>query len=267
MGQLDGKVAIVTGGGSGIGRATVLALASAGAKVLVTDVDDAGGQATAASVTAAGGTARFLHQDVTDEGRWPEIIEAALGEWGGLHVMVANAGIGIMAPLLEMSLADWRRQTAVNIDGVFLSVKHAIPAMNKSGGGSIILISSVAGINGAAGLAGYSATKGAVRLFSKSMALECAREGYRIRVNSVHPGIIETDIWNKIPHGGLPGNANSIDPKVLAMAAVPMGQPGQASDVADGIVFLASDSSRHMTGSELVIDGGMTAGRVTQRPG
>lgn len=265
MGQLDGKVAIVTGGGSGIGRAVVKALAAEGAKVLATDIDPDGGQATVDAVNADGGEARFLPQDVTDEGRWPEIIDAAVSAWGGLHIMVANAGIGIMTPLLDMSLEDWRRQTGVNIDGVFLSVKHSVRAMHESGGGSIIMLSSVAGLHGAPGLAGYSATKGAVRLFSKSVALECARDGWNVRCNSVHPGIIDTVIWDKLMHGGSATGANTIDPNVLARMSVPMNRTGQAGDIANGIVFLASDASSYMTGSELVIDGGMTAGRIRRQ--
>ena len=153
---------------------------------------------------------------------------------------------------------------AINVDGVFLSVKYCIPAMRKAGnGGSIVMLSSVAGLRGSAGLAGYSATKGAVRLFAKSMALECAQAGDGIRVNSVHPGIIATPIWNKIP-----GRSNSpLDPNQIAANSVPIGKPGQAEEIANGILFLASDQSSHMTGSELVIDGGLTAGRITRLGG
>ena len=165
-----------------------------------------------------------------------------------------------MASVLDTTLADWRRQTAVNLDGVFLSVKNAIPAMHRAGGGSIVLMSSVAGLRGSAGLACYSATKGAVRLFAKSVALECAAARDRIRVNSVHPGIIETPIWEKLP-AALPAGRNApLDARALAAQGVPLGVPGQASDVAEGVLFLASDASRYMTGSELVIDGGRTAG-------
>jgi NAD(P)-dependent dehydrogenase (short-subunit alcohol dehydrogenase family) len=260
MGQVQGKVAIVTGGASGIGAACAATLAREGARVLLTDLDDARGEALADRIRAEGGEAHYRHQDVTDEARWPEVIAEAERRFGRLDIMVANAGIGIIVQTEEMSLADWRRQMAVNVDGVFLAVKHAIPAMRRAGGGSIILMSSVAGLRGSAGLAGYSATKGAVRLFAKSVALECARD--RIRVNSVHPGIIETPIWEKLP-AGLSGGRNApIDAQALAAAGVPMGQPGQAQDIADGVLFLASDASRHMTGAELVIDGGMTAGRA-----
>ena len=267
MGQLEGKVAIVTGGASGIGAACAETLAREDAQVVLTDLDIARGEALAARLREAGGEALFLHQDVTDESRWAEVIAVTEARYGRLDIMVANAGIGIMGLTVDMTLADWRRQMAVNVDGVFLSVRHAIPAMRRSarragGGGSIILMSSVAGLRGSAGLAGYSATKGAVRLFAKSVAMECAGARDGIRVNSVHPGIIETPIWEKLPAGAGEGRNAPIDARALAAASVPLGEPGQARDIADGVLFLASDASRHMTGAELVIDGGMTAGRA-----
>src|SRR6201981_1761054 len=174
MGQVDGKIAIVTGGASGIGAACAATLAREGAKVVVTDLDDTGGQAVVDKIGSTGGEAIFLHQDVSIEENWPGVIEATERQFGRLDVMVANAGIGILCRAIEMSLADWRRQTAVNLDGVFLSVKYAVPAMRRAGGGSIILMSSVAGLRGSAGLAGYCATKGGVRLFAKAVAMECA---------------------------------------------------------------------------------------------
>ncbi|MGE0225321.1 MAG: glucose 1-dehydrogenase [Acetobacteraceae bacterium] len=259
MGQLDGKVGIITGAASGIGAATARVLAREGAKLVLTDLDDAAGRALAEEI---GGV--YVHHDVTDEAAWPDVVAAAETRWKRLDILVANAGIGIMGPAIEMSLADWRRQMAINVDGVFLSVKYCIPAMRRAGnGGSIIMLSSVAGLRGSAGLAGYSASKGAVRLFAKSMALECAQAQDGIRVNSVHPGIIATAIWGKLPRG-----ANTpLDPYRIAAAQVPIGQAGEGEDIANGILFLASDASRHMTGSELVIDGGMTAGRVTRLGG
>ncbi len=260
MGQGQGKVALVTGAAMGIGAACAAALAREGARVVLTDLDGARGEAGAAAIRAAGGEAIFLHQDVAEEARWPEVIGEAERAFGRLDVLVANAGIAIIAPVWEMTLADWRRQTAVNLDGVFLAAKHAIPAMRRAGGGSIVMLSSIAGLRGSAGLAGYSATKGAVRLFAKSVAMEVAREG--IRVNSVHPGIIETAIWEKMPAAAENRRRNApIDPQGL-VATIPVGELGQPGDIAAGVVFLASDASRHMTGSELVIDGGLTAGRA-----
>jgi NAD(P)-dependent dehydrogenase (short-subunit alcohol dehydrogenase family) len=258
MGQVDGKVGIVTGAASGIGAACARVLAREGAKLVLTDLDQAGGERIAAEI---GGV--FVRHDVTDEDAWPSVVATAEQRFGGLHILVANAGIGIMGPAIEMSLADWRRQMAVNVDGVFLTVKYGIPAMRRSGGGSIIMMSSVAGLRGSAGLAGYSATKGAVRLFAKSIALECAQARDKIRVNSVHPGIIDTPIWGKLP----PGANAPLDPKAIAANTVPIGEVGTAEDIANGVLFLASDASRHVTGSELVIDGGITAGRVTRLQG
>jgi NAD(P)-dependent dehydrogenase (short-subunit alcohol dehydrogenase family) len=197
MGQVEEKVAIVTGGASGIGAASAATLAREGAKVVVTDLDDAGGKGMVDNIRSAGGGSIFLHQDVSIEESWPGVIEAAERQFGRLDVMVANAGVGILCRTIEMSLADWRRQTAVNLDGVFLSVKYAVPAMRRAGGGSIIIMSSVAGLRGSAGLAGYCATKGGVRLFAKAVAMECAAAGDNIRVNTVHPGVVDTPIWDE----------------------------------------------------------------------
>ena len=265
MGQVQGKVAYVTGGASGIGAACARTLAREGAKVVVTDLDDVSGQALVAEIIAAGGSALYLHQDVTDEASWAEAIATAENTFGGLHILVANAGIAIMGTAIEMSLAEFRRQNAVNVDGVFLTVKYGIPAMRRSGGGSIIMMSSVAGLRGSAGLAGYSASKGAVRLFAKSIALECALAEDNIRVNSVHPGIIVTPIWQKMGASpdGAGGRANAaLDPDAIARGSVPLGKPAEPQEIANGVLFLASDASGHMTGSELVIDGGLTAGRL-----
>jgi NAD(P)-dependent dehydrogenase (short-subunit alcohol dehydrogenase family) len=258
VGQVESKVAIVTGGASGIGAACAATLAREGAKVVITDLDDAGGRAVAERIVGSRGEAVFLHQDVSLEETWPGVIDAALQRFGRLDVMVANAGIGILCPAIEMSLADWRRQTAVNLDGVFLSVKYAVPAMRRGGGGSIVIMSSVAGLRGSAGLAAYCATKGGVRLFAKAVAIECATAGDGIRINTVHPGVIDTPIWTKLPAAS--GQNRAIDPNEVAMAGVPLGRAGQASDIANGVLFLASDASSYMTGAELVIDGGMTGG-------
>src|SRR5207237_9051805 len=169
-----------------------------GAKVIVTDLDDPGGEALADRILGDGGEAVYLHQDVSLEESWPGVIDATERRFGRLDVMVANAGIGIMCKAVEMSLADWRRQTAVNLDGVFLSVKYAVPAMRRAGGGSIIITSSVAGLRGSAGLAGYCATKGGVRLCAKAVAMECAAGGHGIRVKPDHPGDVDRPIWTKV---------------------------------------------------------------------
>src|SRR5438477_9225089 len=240
MGQVDGKVAIVTGGASGIGAACAATLAREGAKLIITDLVDPGGQALMEKIGGAGGEAIYLHNDFTLEEGWPGVIEATERRFGRLDVMVANAGIGILCKAVEMSLSDWRRQTAVNLDGVFLSVKYAVPAMRRAGGGSIIIMSSVAGLRGSAGLAGYCATKGGVRLFAKAIAMECASAGDGIRVNSVHPGIIDTPIWGKIPTEASGSGSNApIDPEERAKLATPLGRAGQAEEIASGVLFLA----------------------------
>lgn len=261
MGRVDGKVAIVTGGASGIGRGCALRLAEEGAQVAVTDIQDEAGAALVAEIEGAGQKAVYLHHDVVQESEWVDIIHRVADHFGRLDILVNNAGIGLLGPVTEFSLEDWRRQNAVNLDGVFLGTKHAIPVMRESGGGSIINMSSVAGLQGAPHFSGYCASKGGVRLFTKAVALECASD--KIRVNSVHPGVIDTPIWNTVPTGELAmeaGQAATPDPKTIAAHLVPGGEVGYPRDIADGVVFLASDESRYMTGSELVIDAGITAG-------
>ena len=258
MGRVSGKIALVTGGASGIGRGCSSVLAREGATVVVTDVQEALGRDCVAMIEAAGGTAIFLPHDVTSEDVWIDVIAQVKDRFGRLDILVNNAGIGLAGPVTEMSLTDWRRQQAINVEGVFLGCKHALPLMRASGGGSIINISSVAGLTAAPNLAAYSATKGAVRLFSKSVAMECAALKDGVRVNSVHPGIIETPIWDTIS-GGLPGGANRIDLDAVTQVATPLGFKGLPEDIALGVLYLASDDSRYVTGSELVIDGGMVA--------
>ncbi len=269
MGQVEGKIAIVTGGASGIGAACVETLAREGARVVISDIDDQRGAALAAQITASGQEAIYLSHDVTDEARWQEVVGEIERRYGRLDIMVANAGIGIMTTsIVEMSLADWRRQTAVNLDGVFLSVKYCIPLMRRPsdgspGGGSIIMTSSIAGLRGSATLAGYCATKGGVRLFAKAIAMECASRGDGIRVNSVHPGIIDTPIWDKIrPAAG--GRNAPIDIEEYGRLGAPLGRVGKPQDIANGVLFLASDAANYITGAELVIDGGITGGQITR---
>ena len=263
MGQVTGKIALVTGGGSGIGAACAETMAREGARVAVTDLDGAAAQDVANKISAMGGTAVALQQDVTDEARWHAVVGDIEKAFGPLTTLVANAGIAVGAPIFEMTLSDWRRQMAVNVDSVFLSVKYCGPSMVRAGGGSIIMMSSVAGLRGAPGLAAYSASKGAVRLFAKSVATECAMANLNIRVNSVHPGIIDTAIWGKMD--ATRRNA-PIDIQAMSAASVPLARVGLAQDIANGVLFLASDASSYMTGSELIIDGGMTGGAVRRLP-
>ena len=256
-GRVEGKIALVTGGASGIGRGCAERLAQEGARVVLTDIDETLGNQVCDAIVAAGGSASFARHDVVDEEAWHAVVADVVAQHGGLDVLVNNAGIGVGGSIVDFSLADWQRQQAINLDGVFLGVRTAIPAMRDSGGGSIVNISSVAGIKGSAILAAYNATKGGVRLFTKGVALECATSGWNIRVNSVHPGVIDTPIWDKVNPELLEAGENTTDLDAMA-EGVPMGVVGTPLDIANGCLFLASDESKYITGSELIIDGGYT---------
>lgn len=263
MGRLDGKTALVTGAGSGIGRGCAVALAAEGASLIVTDLDGEGGKGTCDAIRSAGGSAEFRQHDVASEESWKQVLSGL----ERLHVLVNNAGICVSARLAEMTYETWRRQLAINLDSMFFGAKYAMSLLEKSGSGSMINISSVAGLKGIAGLTGYCASKGGVRLFTKALALECAAAGKNVRVNSIHPGAIETPIWVKMGYNGeLPppdavkySNAMEMA-RAASVAATPIGHAGQPADIAAGVVFLASDESRFITGTELVIDGGVMAG-------
>jgi NAD(P)-dependent dehydrogenase (short-subunit alcohol dehydrogenase family) len=257
-GRVQGKVALVTGGASGIGRACAERLAQEGAAVVVTDLQDLKGEETVEAIRKAGGEASYLTHDVTDEAAWIAVIADIRRRRGRLDILVNNAGIGLGGSVLEMTLEAWRKQTAVNLDGVFLGVKHAIPLMREGGGGSIVNMSSVAGLKGSPGLAGYCATKGGVRLFTKAVALECAAAKDGVRVNSVHPGIIETPIWVTVLNADASGVNAPPDLDAMSAMAVPLGVKGVPEDIANGVLWLASDESRYVTGAELVIDGGLS---------
>jgi NAD(P)-dependent dehydrogenase (short-subunit alcohol dehydrogenase family) len=255
MGRLSDKVGLVTGGALGIGAAACEIMAREGAAVAVTDLRDDEGEATAERIRKAGGNARFWHMDVTDEDNVRTVYEEVVQAFGKLNVIVSNAGIaGVNKPTDEISVEEWDRVIAVNVRGVFLCTKLAIPHLRKAGGGSIINLSSIYGIIGATDLPPYHASKGAVRLMSKTDALIYATEN--IRVNSVHPGYIWTplveDLGRQSPEG-VEAFRRSLDSKH------PIGHVGDPEDIAWGIVYLASDESRFVTGSELVIDGGYTA--------
>lgn len=263
--KLQGRVALVTGGARGIGAASAQALAAEGAAVLITDVLDEEGQATAAKLVEAGARAGYFHHDVRDEAQWLNAVAEAEKRFGGLDILLNNAGIFALKPMLATSIEEFRNMQAINVDGVFLGMKSSIPAIAKrsqkwGGGGSIINLSSVAGITGAAFAVPYNASKGAVRLMTKGAALECAQLGFKIRVNSVHPGVIDTLMGQKVMDeqvaAGI-GTANEVRSNVIAIH--PLGRLGVAADIANAVVFLASDDAAFMTGSELVVDGGLTA--------
>jgi len=254
MGRVAGKVALVTGAASGIGRACAEVLAREGAVVVLTDLQ--AGEEVAAGIRAKGGKASFHRHDVTDEARWNAIVAETAKAHGRLDVLVNNAGIAVAGLVTDLTLDQWRHQMAVNVDGVFLGVKCALPLMRKTGKGSIINISSIAGLRGAANLSAYCASKGAVRLFTKSVALECAMMGDGIRCNSVHPGIIETPIWGQV----VPGTNEPLDLDAMSAVRVPLRRKGVPEDIANAVLFLASEDSSYMTGEEMVVDGGMTVG-------
>jgi len=260
MGRVSDKVALVTGGASGIGAGCAEALAKEGAAVVITDIQDDKGRWLAEDLTKYGVDAVYLHHDVASEDAWIGVVAEIDQRFGRLDILVNNAGIGIGSPsITTMTLEDWRRQQAVNVEGVFLGLKHGLLLMRKAGnGGSIINMSSVAGLKGAPTLAAYCATKGAVRLLTKAVALECGLVKDGVRVNSVHPGLIETPIWLGILQPNDTGVNAPPDLDAMANLAVPLGVKGLPEDIANGVLWLASEESRYVTGAELVIDGGLS---------
>lgn len=255
MGRVKGKVALVTGAAKGIGEACARLLAREGASVMIGDLDQSAGNVVAESIRREGGQADFFLQDVADEASWPAVLEATLARFGGLDVLVNNAGIALLKNVEQTSMDEWRRMMSVNLDAVFMGTKYCIPAM-AGRNASIINISSIEGLVGDAMLAAYNASKGGVRLFTKSAALHCARKGLKIRVNSVHPG----SIWTPMVETYLKELGGDIDKKREAVGRQhPLGRLGEPLDIAYGVLYLASDESKFVTGSELVIDGGFTA--------
>ena len=252
MGRVAGKVALVTGGASGLGRAAAGMLAREGAKVAVADINAAGAAAVAEEI---GQSAIAIPLDVVKEAEWQAAIERTVAEFGGLNILLNSAGVGITKDVEATTLEEWRWVHEIDLDGVFLGCKHAIAAIAKSGGGSIVNISSISGIIAGHNLAAYNSAKAGVRLLSKSVALHCARKGYNIRCNSVHPTFIDTPM--------LDGLADRIGGREVALAKlsrqVPLGRVGEPDDIAYAVLYLASDESKFMTGAELVIDGGISA--------
>jgi len=255
MGRVDNKVALVTGGAMGIGEATCHLLAREGARVAVTDVNIEAGEAVVRSIVEAGDKARFYHHDVTKQGDWQRVIEEVTDDFGPLNILVNNAGMVIIGTVESATLAEWRKTQEVNMESVFLGTQLAIAVMKESGGGSIINLSSVMGLVGGSIETAYCASKGGVRLFSKAAAIHCAEQGYGIRVNSVYPGYIMTPMLANAA-AELPNPEEALRDLI---ARHPIGRLGEVDDVAYGILYLASDESKFVTGSELVIDGGYTA--------
>lgn len=253
MGRVAGKVALITGGASGLGLATARLMIGEGAKVAITDRQKDKGEAAAREL---GRDALFLEHDVTSETRWQEVVAETEKHFGKLNVLVNSAGIGTEGTIEDTSLADFRKMMAINVEGTFLGCKYAIAAMKKNGEpGSIVNISSVAGIVSGYQMAAYSASKGAVRLLSKSVALHCARAGYNIRCNSVHPAFISTPmVEDPLAQAEDPEKARK---RLIRM--VPLGKIGEPNDIGYVILYLASDESKFTTGAEMVVDGGCTA--------
>lgn len=248
--RLAGKVALISGGARGQGAVEAKLFAQEGAKVVIGDVLDEEGKRTEADINEAGGDTTYIHLDVTNDADWSSAVETAVKSYGKLDILVNNAGITIRKQVEDTTEGDWDRIMAINAKGVFLGTKQAIPAMRQNGGGSIINISSTAGLVGSPySGASYAATKGAVRLFTKSTAIQYAKEG--IRCNSVHPGLLDTPMTEEM----LSDNAHLEE----RIRRIPLGRVGNAEDVAYGVLYLASDEASFVTGSELVIDGGNTA--------
>ena len=253
MGRVQGKIALVTGGSSGLGKATSELLAAEGAEVYLTDIQDPLGEDVAAAINANGGKAHFRHHDVTNEDNWAAIIDEIVEKSGRLDILFNNAGITSDGVFIdEMTLETWRRCLEINLDGVFLGVKHAIRAM-KENGGSIISTSSIMGFVGASTAADYCASKGGVRILTKAAAIECADRGLNIRVNSVHPGFIDTPMVQGI----IQRRGPEVRQRILDRH--PTGQMGEPDDIANGVLYLASDEAKFVNGTELVIDGAYLA--------
>ncbi|MCB1679788.1 MAG: glucose 1-dehydrogenase [Halioglobus sp.] len=254
--RLSDKIALVTGAGAGLGEAIATRFAQEGATVIVTDINGDTAGRVAQKISIAGGRAEARVQDVTDEALWDAVVADIADRYGALHVLVNNAGIVIPANVEQATVADWRSTQAINGESVFLGTRAAIQVMKKCSG-SIINISSIEGIVGEPHTAAYNYSKGGVRIFTKSAALHCAKEGYPIRVNSVHPGFILTAMVEE----GIGSMPQKVQDEMRARLArdIPMGGAmGEPLDIANGCLFLASEESKYMTGAELVIDGGYT---------
>ena len=250
MGRLDGKVALISGGAKGQGATEARMFAKEGAKIVIGDLLDAEGQAVAAEIAEAGGDCTYVHLDVTSEADWRVAVETAVSEYGKVDVLINNAGILMNGRIEDTTEAAWDAVMDVNAKGVFLGTKAVIDEMRKAGGGSIINISSTSGLVGSFNTTAYNASKGAVRLLTKSTALQYGREG--IRANSIHPGPIDTEMIQLVWQD--PGRSRE-----ETVARIALGRIGTVEDIANGALFLASEESSFMTGSELVMDGGMTA--------
>ncbi|MNZ95351.1 Cyclopentanol dehydrogenase [compost metagenome] len=249
MACLANKVAIITGAGSGMGREEALLFAKEGASVIATDINEAAVQAVVKEIEANGGQATALSHNVASEDDWIKVVEAAIKAYGKIDALVNNAGISLAVGLLDTTIDQWNKVLAINLTSTFLGMKHVIPHMQANNGGSIVNISSIAGLTGSSGAGAYTASKGAVRMLSKAAAVDFGKDN--IRVNSVHPGFIETPMSQEHV------NNERMLQWFLSQTALP--RVGRASEVAEAVLFLASDASAYITGVELPVDGGVTA--------
>lgn len=259
--RLDNKIALVAGAASGIGRAAAVLLAREGAAVLCADIDAQGAGATAQIIEETGGNASSGQLDVTSEDSWRAAMDQVADTFGRLDVMVNSAGITCGRPITEMSLDEWRRVMAVNLEGAFLGTKHTILAMRRTGGGSIVHISSASGLKAAPGASAYSASKAAVCMFVKAAAKECLQNGDKIRINTVCPAGVKTPLWREMPSfRDLVEKTGSEEAAFRELAqSDPQGRFAEPEEIAQAVLYLASDESLYVTGTDLVIDGGYTA--------
>jgi 3(or 17)beta-hydroxysteroid dehydrogenase len=260
-GRVAQKVALITGAASGIGKASAILLAREGAKVAVADIDETGGLAAADEIAAKGCAAAFYSLDVTSERNWRLALDALIERWGRLDILVNSAGISFGKPISQMTLEEWQRVLTINLSSIFLGTKHGAEAMRRAGGGSIINVSSASGIKAAAGASAYCASKAAVHMFSRVAALECAQSGSNVRVNTVSPGGVMTPMWESMEFWQeLKNQTGSDEASWQSMSGdVPLKRFARPDEIAQAILYLASDESSFVTASDLVIDGGYTA--------
>ncbi len=268
MSRFENRSAFVTGGGSGIGRAVCATLAAGGAFVWAADINEAAAEATVKLVAESGGRARAVGLDVRDEQSWLDALRPSDAHPDPLRILVNCAGRSMIADTFTMALDDLRAIMSTNVEGTFLGMKHAIPRIATSGGGAVINISSFAGLRGIPRMTAYCGSKGAIRMMTKAVALECAELGNGVRVNSVHPGVADTPAWNQHTPDEVAASflddadtddLPAVGAQEVAKKLVPIGVAASAEEIAETVGFLASDAARHITGAEIAIDGGMTA--------